>query len=134
MNRPYTSDVRSQSDFSAHPLCCAASEIRSPRGEIATVVPDTPSTKSAGAVSVTRSAGRSSDAIPCAPIRALQPHAASEIQTMQQDGFRLHNEHGREFRLKQLERDLAIVFEIVAQVHRGHAAFAEMVENAIAKE
>ena len=41
-------------------------------------------------------------------------------------------EYGREFRLEQLERDLAIVFEIVAQVHRGHAAFAEMAENTIA--
>ena len=41
-------------------------------------------------------------------------------------------EHGGEFRLEQLERDVAIVLEVLAQVHRGHAAFAEPAQNAIA--
>ena len=41
-------------------------------------------------------------------------------------------EHGGQFRLEQLERHLALVLEIFAQIHRGHAAFAKVAENAVA--
>ena len=34
--------------------------------------------------------------------------------------------------LQHLERDLAIVLEVLAQVHGGHAAFTEMAKDAIA--
>ncbi|MBL0172096.1 MAG: hypothetical protein IPP90_15500 [Gemmatimonadaceae bacterium] len=41
-------------------------------------------------------------------------------------------EHGGEFGLQELERDLAIVLEVLAQIHRRHSAFAELAENAVA--
>ncbi len=41
-------------------------------------------------------------------------------------------EHGSQLRFEQLERHLAIVLEILAQVHGGHAAFAEVAQDAVA--
>ena len=44
----------------------------------------------------------------------------------------LHKPLSGEFGLEQLERDLAIVLQVVAHLHRGHAAVTQMAEKAIA--
>jgi len=44
----------------------------------------------------------------------------------------LSAEHGGEFRLEQLERHLAVVLHVLAQIDRRHAAFAELALNAVA--
>ncbi len=41
-------------------------------------------------------------------------------------------EHGGQLRLEDLDRDLAVVLEILRQVDRGHAAGAEFALDAVA--
>ena len=41
-------------------------------------------------------------------------------------------DHGGELRLQHLERHLAVVLEVLRQVHRGHAALAEFPLDAVA--
>ncbi len=41
-------------------------------------------------------------------------------------------QHRREFRLQDLERDLAVVLEILGQEHRGHPTCAELALDAVA--
>ena len=41
-------------------------------------------------------------------------------------------EHGAELRLEHLDRDLAIVLEVVGEIDRGHAALAELPLDAVA--
>ena len=41
-------------------------------------------------------------------------------------------EHGGEFGLQDLDRDLAIVLEVLGEVHRGHAARAQLALEAVA--
>ncbi len=41
-------------------------------------------------------------------------------------------EHGGQLGAKDLHRDLAVVLEILREVHRGHAALAQLALNAVA--
>ncbi len=41
-------------------------------------------------------------------------------------------QHGRQLGLQDLERDLAIVLEVLGEVHRGHAALAQFPLDAVA--
>ena len=52
-------------------------------------------------------------------------------------GLDLHHEalgaeHGGQFRLQHLDRDLAVVLQVLGEVHRGHAAGAELALDAVA--
>ncbi len=41
-------------------------------------------------------------------------------------------DHGGQLRLQHLDRDLAVVLEVLGQVHRGHAAGPELALDAVA--
>jgi hypothetical protein len=44
----------------------------------------------------------------------------------------LSAEHRGEFRLEQLERDVPLVLDVLAQIDRRHAAFAELALDVVA--
>ena len=72
------------------------------------------------------------------PVRRTRVKERQNMRVLQRrGGFNLLQEslsaeHGGELRLEQLERHLAVVLHVLAQIDRRHAAFAELALDAVA--
>ena len=60
-------------------------------------------------------------------VRMLQVRGGLDL-----DQEPLGADDGGQFGLQDLERDLAVVLQVLGQVHRGHAALAELALDAVA--